>query len=312
MVHKRGLTLVELLVAIAIVIILFGLVLPAVQQVRAGAARTKCASNLHQIGLAVHRFHDTYRVFPASGWTRAGPGNPNGKFVGWRAICLPFVEQADLRQKYDTHSHWWEGSNPRTGAVRIPLFECPSAPDRAPSLHVVAKPPRPALALDLPLAPADYEAIMGVRPTINPQLYATTATNRAVMFRDSRVRIADIQDGCQRSILVVECAARPRIYLRGGVQTDFETDQGQGWIDSEGGFSLDGANAAGTVQGGGPLATPVAMNATNDNEPYAFHAGGSNVLFADGHVEFVKETIDLAVFAALCTRRAREISLDWR
>ena len=87
---------------------------------------------------------------------------------------------------------------------------------------------------------------------------------------------------------------------------DLANDQGQGWIDSEGPFSLDGSNGDGTLQGQGPLLTPRAMNATNYNEPYSFHTGGGNFLFADGHVTFVEETIPLEVFAALCTRAARE------
>ena len=49
------------------------------------------------------------------------------------------------------------------------------------------------------------------------------------------------------------------------------------------------------------------MNATNENEPYAFHPAGANVLFADGSVRFVRETVKLDVFAALCTRAAGEV-----
>ena len=60
-------------------------------------------------------------------------------------------------------------------------------------------------------------------------------------------------------------------------------DQGIGWADNEGPFSLDGSSPQGDAEGCG-TPCPRAMNARNDNEPYAFHPAGGNSLFADGHV----------------------------
>jgi prepilin-type processing-associated H-X9-DG protein len=105
----------------------------------------------------------------------------------------------------------------------------------------------------------------------------------------------------------VECAARPLTYRNGHVVPDVPNDQGQGWIDSEGSFSLDGSSADGTQQGLGPMLTPVAMNATNENEPYSFHPSGGNFLFADGHVAYISEDIQLEALAALSTRGAGEL-----
>jgi prepilin-type processing-associated H-X9-DG protein len=90
-------------------------------------------------------------------------------------------------------------------------------------------------------------------------------------------------------------------------QSGTANDQGNGWIDSESGFSLDGASLDGAQQGLGIALTPRAMNATNENEPYSFHTGGAMFLFADGHCELLDEVIDLAVLAALCTRSGGEI-----
>ncbi len=176
---RKGFTLVELLVVIAIIAILVGLLLPAVQSAREASRRASCQNNLRQLGLALHNFEGVHKVFPASGWTQAGPGNPAGKYVGWRPLTLPYIEQANTQQLYDFNLHWWEGTNATVAAVPIKTYQCPSAPTRPDVLSAIAKPPRPAMTFANPIAPTDYEAIMGVQPaSINPHLssalYSTT------------------------------------------------------------------------------------------------------------------------------------------
>ncbi len=308
---RGAFTLVELLVVIAIIGLLVGLLLPAVQQVREAARRASCLNNLHQIGLALHNFESALKVFPASGWTTAGPGNPTGKYLGWRPIILPFLEQPGLSDLYDRSLNWWESTNAVSAAVPVPVFECPSVAGREPVLNAVAKPPRPAMTFANPVAPTDYEAIMGLQPgSINPHLASNIYNNDnrfAVMHRNSTNRFADIHDGTSTTLMVVETAGRPTVFRGNRPRHDLANDQGIGWADSEGPYSLDGANADGSVEGGGPAAGCTwSLNRRNDNEVYSFHPGGANVLFAGANTAFLPDSIDIAVMAAICTRDAGE------
>jgi prepilin-type processing-associated H-X9-DG protein len=221
-------------------------------------------------------------------------------------LTLPFIEQEGLKELYDFDLNWWEGTNATAGGVPLKVYQCPSVPERMDVMSAVAKPPRPAMSFPVSIAPTDYEAVMGVQAAIDPVRY--NAANRlSVLHRNSRTRFADVLDGTSQTIMVVECAARPLVFRIGRAQPSLSNDQGIGWIDSEGPFSLDGANRDGSAEGCTPAAGCVsAMNKRNNNEPYSFHIGGANMLFADAHVSLLRETIALPVMAALCTRAAGE------
>src|SRR6186997_779168 len=96
---RRGFTLIEVLVVIAIIAVLIGLLLPAVQNVREAARRIKCANNLKQIGMACQHHHDTYGKFPP-GWVQSPFTVPQGEILqgghGTFTFLLPYLEQEAL------------------------------------------------------------------------------------------------------------------------------------------------------------------------------------------------------------------------
>ena len=128
-VRRVAFTLVELLVVIAIIAVLIGILVPAVQRVRAAAARTSCINNLKQIALAAHSFHGVNRRFP--------PGYCSDTGAGLLMYLLPYVEQEPTYRMFPeklrngTGGSWLtqtgglSASNP--ACVRIPLFLCPAA-----------------------------------------------------------------------------------------------------------------------------------------------------------------------------------------
>jgi len=105
---RRGFTLIELLVVIAIIAVLIGLLLPAVQKVRAAAARAQGLNNLKQIGLACHKYHDDKNRLPDHGNNDTTPAD-----WCWAFQILPNMEQGNL---YTT----------QTQLVGVKTFMCPS------------------------------------------------------------------------------------------------------------------------------------------------------------------------------------------
>jgi len=110
--RPTGFTLIELLIVIAIIAILIGLLLPAVQKAREAANRAKCLNNLKQVGLALHNYQSANNFFPPGEMLVSGA-------VSIHVNLLAYVEQGNLYSQYQT-------AQATAAQAQIPLFNCPS------------------------------------------------------------------------------------------------------------------------------------------------------------------------------------------
>jgi prepilin-type N-terminal cleavage/methylation domain-containing protein/prepilin-type processing-associated H-X9-DG protein len=142
-VRPCGFTLIELLVVIAILAVLIGLLLPAVQKVRAAAARLSCSNNLKQLGLALHNYESANDSFPPAATYSYTNVDANGVTANesWAvgARLLPYIEQDNSAAVITKVSGTINGprgdGDPAVSAVvqqRLPLFICPSDPNTVP------------------------------------------------------------------------------------------------------------------------------------------------------------------------------------
>jgi len=310
--RKSGFTLIELLVVIAIIGMLMALLLPAVQAAREAARRTSCTNNLKQIGLALHNYHDALKTFP--------PGRlAFPKVFSSHALLLPYVEQENLHDLVDFN---WPpltfGTGPLSGAVNeeaartpIALFLCPS--DRG---HMSGS----------QFGPANYVANVGSGTVA----WGNLASGDGVFYHLSRTDFANVRDGSSTTAAFSESllghgqSSAPGDPERDVLELPAGSDTTPAACAGTGGGVWSGTRGAKWINGhyGDTLYNhyypPNALEWDCGNQFHnkaltaarSNHPGGVMMLFCDGHVQFISETIELDTWRAISTRNRAEVVGD--
>ena len=326
---RRGFTLVELLVVIAIIGILIAMLLPAVQAAREAARAVQCKNNMRQIGLALQNYHDAHGVLPYGFRARFGDA--------WSGYILPFVERGDLYDGMvfdqiasDPVMQWaYPGSTADTSIQNrkiiacqtvIPTYRCPSAPipahvsDRTFNGWVVPKRvPTTYLGSASGVLTDDeytFSSAMGV-PVMSSAEWGSMKGLDGVLFSDSEIKIRNISDGTSHTLLCGE--ALPTVQDNTTPETWGNRRKDHWSVGSDDAKSQDGHDGSELCGSTGVAMNPDILSGATVVTPEAelaygsAHPGGCNMLFCDGSVRFIEESISPKIWAALATRAGGEV-----
>jgi prepilin-type N-terminal cleavage/methylation domain-containing protein/prepilin-type processing-associated H-X9-DG protein len=303
---RHGFTLVELLVVIAIIGALVALLLPAVQAAREAARRMKCQNNVKQISLALHSYHDEFRLFP--------PGGIKSNTTSWHVFVLPFLEQRSLYDQFVfTQGSYTSGPNQigrgANGFIKVPLYLCPSS--QAEKMMLGGK--NHVIEVDLVNGRSPYTT--HYYGNMGPKGSSMAGGNyefrdigglggfskHGVFEVESKIRMAQITDGTSQTLLLGEnsyhdqaIGSRFRNWIRGS--------------DPDGNQHLCGCR---NIAFGINSRIPANDSYFNDIAMASHHSGGANFAFCDGAVRFISQSISFGVYKAIASRDGGEnASLD--
>jgi prepilin-type N-terminal cleavage/methylation domain-containing protein/prepilin-type processing-associated H-X9-DG protein len=272
--NRSGFTLIELLVVIAIIAILIALLVPAVQKVREAASRAQCENNLKQLGLALHSYHGTLKVFPPGSVGNGGTAAAPVPAWGWSALILPNLDQSPLYQQFDpdkkTLQQTFTGNLPGL-QLQLAVFICPSdaGGTMGPGINDNRKFTKP-LPQPTAIGKSNYPGSAG------------DSGSDGVFAADSKIKIAHITDGTSNTFLVGERDSLESRYaaLWGGQSLEAEIVGLQALTSQTQYHFFDGTLASTTT-------TVVPAWAWGSQ-----HSGGANFLFCDGTVRYIARGID--------------------
>ena len=311
-IRRRGFTLIELLVVIAIIAILIALLLPAVQEAREAARRGSCKNNLHQIGVALHNYHETYGSFPP-GAVRHHRTSWTSSQISWLARILGSLDNVPIFDRVDWRRR--NGQNGRNRPLReleIPTYRCPSDPSDG----------RPSRTY----GPTNYVGCVGLLETpyaTTGNLYGNRNNILGAFLINGGTKFKHFQDGTSNTLFVSECkigfpyawrfSSNRGQYLQCLAGTDPPRTRNN---TSARGFSwfFGQRNQAWSFSVLFPPNDPAHENheceqwtSTGHFGARSEHRGGVQVLLVDGSARFVSDQINLQTWRALGTRQGREV-----
>lgn len=308
---NRAFTLVELLVVIAIIGILIALLLPAVQAARESARGTQCFNNLKQIGLGVHNFESAHGGIPPA--SNQNPTDPNRK--GWVYRILPHVEQAALAEQYRDDIDWCDPLNAPVYQTQVKFMQCPSAPNPRRTTGTTGG---GAPQTFTEAACGDYAAQGGMdSSTVIGMGIPATYPRGGLWIQSNQIattRFAECLDGLSNTLLIVEDAGRPELWVLGKklgtIGITSPTSPSQAAYGVWAGRDAQ-ATSHGHTMNGLAFPGPCAVNCTNWRGIYGFHPQSANVCMTDGSVRRLRQGMNIYVLFALVTKAAGEVTADF-
>ena len=275
---RRGVTLVETLVVIAILAVLLALTAGAVQRVRATAARTQCANNLCQVALALHGYHDAQGHLPAG---RTDYYLPNSKVfddeatLSWSERILPQLGEGPLWQQY--RAVWPGVEADPLSAARVAVLLCPADP--------VLETPGGTSRRGAPLPVSAAMSYVGVAGS---GLRGHIKIQDGVLYRGSAVRFADVSDGTANTLMLAERhgSDSPRTGVWGVPRGGGNAEDSAKFLNAEDVWDLtstgDCPNRPGRFGPGSPA------DVCDLIHYWSSHPGGANFALCDGSVRFLR------------------------
>jgi len=307
---KSAFTLIELLVVIAIIAILVALLLPAVQQAREAARRSSCKNNMKQLGLALHNYHETHTRFPPGGigWTfTATSTDPQVNVMGPLVLLLPYLEESAIYDQFNFSESYANPANVDLASNRISTYFCPSYAGN----EMVSEHGYRGWNTSTSKAITNYLGVAGYATTGN-RISVTSGTSfpgnrQGIFWPNSDTTMAKIKDGTSNTFIMGEF--RPSIMsdIGWGTSGSCFDNRCSPWVR---GITLEGSGFIKTMRYGPNQIFPktayiddwTALPFSSD------HAGGVQMLNADGSVVFISDNIDINLWRYLGTRDGGEVT----
>lgn len=287
--RRGGLTLVEVLVLIAILVFALGIGLPILQSRREAITRISCQSNLRNIGLALNNYCIGENVYPMS-----ATGGPSGGPVhSWTTLILKEIDQFDLYDAYNFSVESYAPENRMIVGTNLRLLRCPDNP--LPSLTSISS--EKVRRIDGSFYPPGSEYAVG-------HYAANWGGGRLTGFGDDFARTQGNYRGLMMQVGIptprgVTTCIGPKDVVDGRATTILvgERRDGQGWaVGGYAGSEFDAAPSP-LMPDRPDLRTVISGS---------FHPGGVNFAFADGSARYISGSINRKVWYALLTRDGGE------
>jgi prepilin-type N-terminal cleavage/methylation domain-containing protein/prepilin-type processing-associated H-X9-DG protein len=326
---RRGFTLVEVLVVVAIIGIMIALLLPALQIAREAARRTECRNHLKQMSLGVLAHESMHRTLPSAGWGFSWIGDPDRGVGleqpgGWFYIILPLIEQKAL---LDIGKNLEGGSPDRESpkgqalkqllATPVPIYPCPTRRPAQPFPNGIA----PYNCEISPVAgKIDYAGNGGDNNIIDstqayqprrfdqgddPEYWKKFPAQTGGCGAHSQLKTAKIRDGMTNTYLMGEKYLMPESYYANG------TDLGDNH-SAYTGLNWDNVRTSSKAPAGSPLAyQPPQQDTSGFYNFWKFgsaHVGSFNMAYCDGSVHNVNYSIDVETYRKNCNRADGAVS----